>query len=73
MNQTKRREETQQQQMEVATIKTKKIKELETKLQQQVANMARGSGGSIPIQVLAPISPNTSGGGSTTRTVKKSK
>ena len=57
--------------MKVAILQTHNIQELETKLQQQIANMVTDSGGSIPGRVLAIIDTNTSGGGSMTSTVTK--
>ena len=62
---------TQRQHMEVAVLKTQNIQELKMKLEQQLANIATSSGGSIPGRILATIDTRTSGGGSTTSTVTK--
>ena len=66
LDQTKEQEESQRQHMEVVVLRTQKIQELETKLEQQLANIATSSGG-IP----ATINTSTSGSGSTARTVTK--
>ena len=75
LNQTKEREETQQQTMEVAVLQTRKIAELEAKIEQQLANIATSSGSSIPGRIPATIdtsnSGSTAGGGSTNSTVTK--
>ena len=71
LDQTKEQEETQRQQMEVAVLQTKKIQELETKLKQQLANIATSSGGSIPGWIPATFYTSISGSGSTTSTVTK--
>ena len=57
--------------MEVAVLQTQKIQELETKLEQQLANIATSSSGSIPERIPAIIDTSTGGGGSTTSTVTK--
>ena len=58
------REETQRQTMEVAVLQTKKIAELEAKLEQQLANIATSSDSSIRGRIPATI--DTSNNGSTT-------
>ena len=75
LDQTKEREENQQQTMEVAVLQTKKIAELEEKIEYQLANSTTNSGNSISGRIPATIdtinSGSTSGGGSTNSTVTK--
>ena len=75
LDQTKEREETQRQTMEVAVLQTKKIAELEAKIEHQLANIATSSGSSIPGRFPATIdtsnSGSTAGGGSMNSNVTK--
>ena len=71
--QTKEDESNQQQALEIAVLQTKKIQELEAKIEQQLANSATNS---IPRRIPALIDTSSTGsggggGGSTTSTVTK--
>ena len=69
LNQIKEGEEAQWQHMKVAVLQTQKIQELETKVEQQLANITTSNDGSVLRRIPATIGTNTSGGGSTTSTV----
>ena len=71
LNQTKKHEATQRQALEVAVLQTQKLQELEAKLKQQIANIATSSDNNIPGRIPATINTNSSGCGSTTRTITK--
>ena len=75
LDQTKEREETQRQTMEMAVLQTKKIAELKAKIEHHLANIATSSGNSIPGRIPATIdtsnSGSTTGGRSTNSNVTK--
>ena len=57
--------------MEVAVLQTQKTQELETKLEQQLANIATSCRSIIPRRIPEATDTSTSGGGSTTIIVMK--